>query len=244
MTFADLEDPTGTALTVDLPPEVVANIPTVPLESILEDMKTKYHFAPISSHTKKDIVLKFQSQGEMETGVRRFFGALTFELDNGEELEMIVGGLLGHEPKVELKEYDPLHQNKYEPVTFKLYNAGDLPLELTGVSVFESDNENTRYDAIKNSEEDWLLFKQADLYCTLQPKEIKEIKAEIVIGNYQSKQKETFGFRQVVFHHANEERFGTVASVQVEFGSTVIAENVYVGIDFGTSIPWSVLPMD
>lgn len=235
VTVADLEDPSGAALTVNVSPEVLADIPTVPLESILEDMKTKYHFAPISSHTKKDIVIKFQSQGEMETGVRRFYGAVTFELDNGEELEMLVGGLLGHEPKIELKDYDPLHQNKYEPVTFKLYNSGDLPLELRGVSLFESDNENTRYGTINNTETDWLLFKQSDLYCTLQPKETKEVRAEIVIGNYQSQKKETFGFRQVVFHHGNEERFETVASVQVEFGSTVIAENVYVGIDFGTS---------
>ena len=235
VTFDDLEDATGVALTIDLPAETIAEIPVIPLEHILEDMKSKYHFQGIMSHTKKDIVLRFQSQGKMSTGVGRFYGLVSFELDNGEVLELVVGGLLGHEPKVELKDYDPLHQNKYEPVTFRLYNNGDLPLELTGVSLYESDNENTRFDQISNLEEDWLLFKQSDLFCTLQPKEVKEVQAKIVIGNYQSKNDETFGFRQVVFHHANEMRFATVASVQVEFGITKIAEHVYVGIDFGTS---------
>lgn len=239
----DVEDPYGMAITVQLPPEVISDLPVISLSTILEDVKEKYHEMIIPSHKKQDVVFKFQSQGIFQKTIGKFYGKIIFELDDGESLEVFFGGLLGSEPKLELQGYNPLHQNKYEPIKFVLHNSGDLPLQVTGVKVFNSNNENDQLEPIDNPLEDWLQFRDTDIQMILQPKETREIKAEIDISKavisqikQTSKNKEQeFGFRRVLFTHTNESRFPTVVSVQVRFGGTGTPENVYVGIDFGTS---------
>lgn len=236
ISFQDIPDPQGYALTLDLPDSVISKIPEIELGSILEDPK-KYRGTPIETHKKENILLNFQLQSQVKRRVSRFCGLVSFELNppSKQALDIVVGGLIGKEPRIELKNYNPLHQNKYESIKFVLHNSGDLPIKLTGVSIYKSNNENIELDQIIDSHDDWLLFKDSDLWSSLQPEESTEIEAQIIIANYRSVDNETFGFRRVVFHHENDARFPTVASVQVEFGTSQVAENVFVGIDFGTS---------
>jgi molecular chaperone DnaK (HSP70) len=226
------------------------------------DKIERVHASSVISYEQSDSIntiapreitdISFHIDSPQNTGkLCRFNGEIRFELSTGDTIVSICAGVIGNAPRIELfianpnptplnpeirLPYNPLHTDIHLPIEFNLYNPGDLPIKLTGVSIFKSDESGTKLEKVKQSSTDWLVFQEEVEGIVLKPKGTYKLLANIDPNNRKSEhQQSEYGYRCIQFNHGNEDLFPSIFPVQVRLGKVVRATTSFIGIDFGTT---------